>query len=348
MSCGCLGVGGLMSFASIILFVSGLGMVARAQSPAPVNYDAITNTSVPRLQIESIDAVLREYLADAPSGRGSLAEGAFSYGPIAAIPRPVPPALAAALIAASQDDDARVRREALFTLGTIGAPLTPEQAASLAALMKHDDPRTREAAAAVAGRLRLKSAADALIEAINDPDPRVKMAAMRAIGQVGDVRAVQGLNDQLGYYKRGDVATAAFEGLAGIGHRSNVPAFETALRDKDDDVRRLAAEGIGRSGHAASSTMLEAAIAKERKPFPMLAMAFALSRLGQPYQHRLLEALRQPSTAPQAFAYLVELAPESQRSLQPLLRDPDPRLRELAQRALDRINAERAVPSTVR
>jgi HEAT repeat protein len=241
-----------------------------------------------------------------------------------------------------------VRREALFTLGTIGASLTPEETATMAALLKHDDPRTREAAAAVAGRLRLTATADALIEAINDRDPRVKASAMRAIGRIGDPRAVQGLNDQRAYYKRGDLAIAAFEGLAGIGHGSSVPVFEMGLTDRDADTRRLAAEGLGRSGHVASVARLEAALAREREPFAQLAMAYALCRLGEPFQHRLTEALRVPLTAPQAFAYLLELAPGSRRTLEQLLRDPDPRLRALAGRAIDRMNAAPAVPDSVR
>jgi HEAT repeat protein len=337
------------------LLVWRVSLLAGALATQPANYDAIANSADSRLQIESIDAALRGYLAEETSPRrgaplvisptrGSLAEGAFGYGPIATFPRPVPAALAAALIGASQDDDAKVRREALFTLGTIGASLTREQVASLAALMKHDDPVTREAAAAVAGRLRLTSAADAVIEAINDRDPRVKAAAMRAIGQIGDARAVQGLSDQLAHYKRGDLAVAAVEGLAGIGHASSAPAFEVALRDRDADFRRLAAEGLGRSGNAASARALEAALAKEREPFPQLAIAFALCRLGQPLQHRLVEALRVPLTAPQAFAYLLELAPGSRMTLEPLLRDPDERLRTLAGRALERMKVASAVP----
>jgi HEAT repeat protein len=218
----------------------------------------------------------------------------------------------------------------------------------MAALLKHADPRTREAAAAVAGRLRLASAADALIEAMNDRDARVKATAMRALGQIGDPRAVQSLNDQLAHYKRGDLAIAAFEGLAGIGHGSSVPAFELALTDRESDARRLAAEGLGRSGNTESAAALEAALGREREPFAQLAMAFALCRLGQPLQHRLAEALRVPLTAPQAFAYLLELAPESRTTLQPLLRDPDARLRALAQRALDRMDAPRTGPGTVR
>lgn len=340
------GVRAFTRLADASVVVSTICLVASAQTPA--NYDAITNSAVPRLQIESIDVVLREYLADERTGRGSLAEDAFSFGPIATFPRPVPPALSAALVAASQDDDARVRREALFTLGTIGARLTPEEAASMAALLKHEDPRTREVAADVTGRLRLASAGDALIEAINDRDARVKAAAMRAVGRLGDPRAVKSLSDLFAHYKRGDLAIAALEGLAGIGHGSSVPAFEMALTDRDADARRLAAEGLGRSGNAASAAALEAALGKEREPFPQLAMAFALSRLGQPFQHRLTEALREPRTAPQAFAYLLELAPDSRRALEPLLRDPDPRLRTLAARALERMNADGAGPRPIR
>jgi HEAT repeat protein len=320
------------------LLVWSVWLLAGVQTAKPENYDAITNSADARLQIESIHAVLRGYLAEeTPGGRGGLAEGAFGYGPIATFPRPVPNALAAALIGASQDDDGRVRREALFTLGTIGASLTPEEAASLAALLKHDDAGTREAAAAVAGRLRLKSAADAVIEAINDRDARVKAAAMRAIGQIADRRAVQALTDQLAHYKRGDLALAAFDGLAGIGHGSSVPSFEVALRHREAAVRRLAAEGLGRSGSDASARALDAALAKERE-------AFALSRLGQPLQHRLVEALRVPRTAPQAFAYLLELEPDSRKTLEPLLRDPDERLRTLASRALERMKVASAVP----
>ncbi|MGH9312205.1 MAG: HEAT repeat domain-containing protein [Vicinamibacterales bacterium] len=340
----------------IALLVSGLwslvGMQgaqpATAARPQSANYDAIAKGDDSRIQVEAIDAALQGYLAEDTSGRrrapfliaaprGTLAENTFAYGPIATLSRPVPPALVDALLTAGQNEDRRVRREALFALGSIGAAPTPEQAATLAALLKHDDPGTREAAAAVAGRLRIASAGDALIEAINDRDARVKAAAMRALGQIRDERAVQGLNDQLAHYKRGDLALAAFEGLAGIGHASSVPAFESALGDREAGARRLGAEGLGRSGQAGSAAALEAAFAREKDTFAQLAMTFALCRLDQAYQHRLVEALRVPHTAPQAFAYLLELAPASRRTLEPLLRDPDERLRTLAQRALERM-----------
>lgn len=321
-------------------------LLAGAQTAPPANYDAITKATDARAQIQAIHSALREYLAeDVSAGRGqalfapagSLAEDAFAYGPIATRVRPVPPELADALLTASQSEHKGVRREALFALGSIGASLGPEQRAVLFALLRHADPATREAAAAVIGRLRIDSAGEALLEAVNDRDVTVKAAAMRALGFLRDDRAVSSLNDQLAHYNRGDLALAAFEGLAGIAHASSVPAFETALGDREAAARRLAAEGLGRAGAAASTPALEAALAKEKDAFARLAMAFALSRFGQPYQHRLVEGLRTARTAPQAFAYLIELSPASRRSVEPLLNDPDERLRTLARRALERM-----------
>jgi HEAT repeat protein len=321
-------------------------LLAGAQTALPADHDAIAKGGDARIQIQAIDSALREYLAEDLFGArgqaffapaGSLAEDAFGYGPIATHLRPVPPELADALLTASQSENKRVRREALFALGTIGASLGPEQRAVLFALLKHDDPGTREAAASVIGRLRIDSAGEALIEAVNDRDPVVKAAAMRALGLLRDERAVRSLNDQLAYYKRGDLALAAFEGLAGIAHASSVPAFETALGDREAAARRLAAEGLGRAGATASAPALEAALKKEKDIFARLAMAFALSRFGQSYQHRLVEGLRTARTAPQAFAYLIELSPASRRSLEPLVNDPDERLRTLARRALERM-----------
>jgi HEAT repeat protein len=343
-------VSGFLCLASGFWFIGASQPETRNQKPETTlpSYEAISANDDDRLQIEAIDAALAAYLAEDISGGqrkaflietrgGALAENAFAYGPMAIFPRAVPPELTAALLAAAQDDDRRVRREALYALGSIGPNLSAEQVATLIALVEHEDPGTREAAAAILGRLRASAAADALVNAINDRDTRVKAAAMRALGDLRYERAVQGLNEQLAHYKRGPLALAAFEGLAGIAHTSSAAAFETALVDREAGARRLAAEGLGRAGQTASAPALEAALAKEKDDFAALAMAFALSRLGQPYQHRLADGLRKPRTAPQAFAYFLELAPASRKTLEPLLRDPDGRIRTLAARALDRM-----------
>ena len=327
-----------------VLFLIGVlvyaSHVAAQTAPTP-SYDAIVSGD-PRGKLAAIDAALGEYLTADMAKQRHRAATAFAYGPIAVSGRRPSPELAAALVWAASDMDARVRREALFALGSLGPNLRPDEEKALIALLTHEDAATRKGAAATLGRLRTQAAGDALIAAMNDRDPAVKAAAMRALGELRYERAVQSLNDQLKHYSRGDVALAAFEGLAGIGHPSSLESFQRALTDREPAARRLAAEGLGRSGSAASVLALEAAIAKERDAFARLAMAFGLCRLGRPAQQRLIDGLRSERTAPQAFAYVLELdgtaaAAATHQSLDAATKDPDLRVRELASRLLDRM-----------
>jgi HEAT repeat protein len=325
----------------MIIFFLVYASVVAAQTSAGQSYDAIKSGD-PRAKIAAIDAALGEYLTDDMAKRRNRAATAFAYGPIAVSGRRPPPELAAALVWAASDVDVRVRREALFALGSLGPNLRPDEEKALIALLTHEDAATRKGAAATLGRLRTQAAGDALIAAMNDKDPAVKAAAMRALGELRYERAVQSLDDQLKHYTRGDVALAAFEGLAGIGHASSLESFQRALADRDPAARRLAAEGLGRSGSATSVLALESAIAKERDAFARLAMAFGLCSLGRPAQQRLIDGLRSERTAPQAFAYFLELdgtpaAAATHQSLDAATKDSDVRVRELASRLLDRM-----------
>jgi HEAT repeats len=321
---------------TIVLLVSTPGT---AQAP---DYSAIVSGD-PREQLQAIDTALRGQLAPEFAAGRVQAATAFSYGPIVSSGRPVPPELVRALVTATLDLDGRVRREALLTLGSIEPSVTAEDCEALIALLKHDDRETRASAADVLGRLRVHAAADALIDAINDRDDDVKSAAMRALGRIRDDRAVRALNDQLAYHHRGPIALAAFEGLAGIAHGSSVATFENGLGDRESAARRLAAEGLGQSGAAAGVPTLEAAIAKERDAFARLAMAYGLCRLGRPFHDRLASGLRSDRTAPQTFAYFLELGAARDeaavRTLEGLSNDRDERVRTLASRAIDRLRA---------
>jgi HEAT repeat protein len=324
----------------IIPFLLTASLVA-GQTAAERSYDAIKSGD-PRGKLVAIDASLGDYLTADMAKRRNRAATAFAYGPIAVSGRRPPPELAAALVWAASDVDARVRREALLALGTLSPNLRPDEEKSLIALLTHEDAATRKGAAATLGRLRTQAAGDALIAAMNDREPEVKAAAMRALGELRYERAVQSLNDQLKHYKSGPVALAAFEGLAGIGHSSSVESFERALGDRESAARRLAAEGLGRSGNTGSVLALEASIAKERDAFARLAMAFGLCALGRPAQERLIDGLRSERTAPQAFAYFLELdgtpaAAATQQALDAATKDSDPPVRELAARLLDRM-----------
>src|SRR5262249_37057367 len=153
---------------------------------------------------------------------------------------------------------AKVRFEAIYTLGAIGRPpLADDAAQQLIKALDHYDAAIRTAAARVIGRLNVTSAADALIKAINDSNPQVRYAAMRALGEIKEERAVQALTEQLKFYKQGEGAWSALSALAQIAHSSSVPLFKSRLNDKDPFLRRAAAEGMGRAGDASETSVLE-------------------------------------------------------------------------------------------
>jgi HEAT repeat protein len=99
-------------------------------------------------------------------GRAPLA---FEMGPLAVSAREVPPELLDGLLKAVDDENAKVRLEAIYTLGTIARPPLPDaNAAQLVKALDHYDPAVRAAAARVVARLDVKSAGDGLMKALND------------------------------------------------------------------------------------------------------------------------------------------------------------------------------------
>ena len=259
------------------------------------------------------------------SGR---AQTAFASGPLAAWPRAVPEVLSTNLLKAVNDENAKVRIEAIYTFGVIARPpLAADAEAELIKALDHYDPAIRAAAARVAGRLQAKGTGKALINAVNDSQAVVRFAAMRALGDIREEHAIQALMQQLEYYKKDEGAWSALDGLAKIGHASSVGLFTTYLSDKDPYLRRAAAEGLGRAGASSAISALETGVGTDPSDSVRAAMAFALQNLGKPYVSRLAESLKSDKLARQVSDYLMELGPAIAPDLLPHLKDPDEAIR---------------------
>jgi HEAT repeat protein len=308
-----------------------------------------------QIQLEAIAAELSFYLIeDVPSKKrvGLVVEvrnpgraaAAFDMGPLAVQPRPVPPELLDALFKAVDDDSAKVRYEAIYTVGTIAErPLSDAGSAQLVKALDHYDPAIRTAAARVAGRLGVEAAADALIKAINDSQPPVRYAAMRALGALRVRRATQALTEQFNYYAKGEGAWSSLDALAHIADPVSVPLFKAHLADKDPFLRRASAEGLGRSGDASELSAFEIAAGNDSSDMVRAAMAFALQKLGRNYVPRLVEFLDADRTASQVAGYLMELAPAAAPALLPHLQDPSPAIRANVATILGAIGAGSAI-----
>ena len=321
--------------------LSAIHLLRDAKYPEAITpIAALVNDPIDEIQLEAIAAELSFFLErDMKSKRmvgfvlekrrSGLAHGAFELGPYAVWPRPAASDLVSALLQAVDDESDKVRLEAIYAAGVIGrSPLTADQIARLTKALDHYDPAIRAGAARVIARLKVAEAGDALIKAVNDSQAEVRYAALRALGAIGEQRAIAALTEQLAYYRKGEGAWSALEALARIGAPASVPVFRERLVDKDPYLRRAAIEGIGRAADAESAEALQRAATTDESAMVRLAAVFALQKLGRNYAGRIVDLMASDKVIPQAQEYLVELGPSMSPTLVPRLQEPDANVRE--------------------
>ena len=312
----------------------------------------LVNDPLDPIQLEAIAAELSFFLVqDVPEKRrlGFLVEvrnrggapTAFDLGPLAVWPRPAPPELVAALLEAVDDENPRVRLEAIYAAGVLARPpLAADAEQRLIKALDHYDPAIRAGAARVTGRLAVQAAGDALIKAVNDSSADVRYAAMRALGMLREPRAVTALTEQLKFYGRGEGAWSALDALARIAHPSSVAVFTERLADRDQYIRRAAAEGLGRSGAKAALEALETGAGNDPSNMVRAAMQYALQKLGRNYIGRLIEFLDDGKTTLQVQEYLIEFGPAIEKDLLPSLQEPDEAIRAAVADVLGEIGGD--------
>ncbi|HEX5475455.1 MAG TPA: HEAT repeat domain-containing protein [Vicinamibacterales bacterium] len=336
--------------------VDAIHLLRQARYPEAIGpIAALVTDPVDQVQLESIAAELSFFVVDDLKTRRhvgfvierrtpAVARAAFELPPSARWRRPAPPSLVKGLIAAIDDDQPRVRLEAVYAVGVVAEPpLAPDDSRALIKALDHSDPAVRAAAAEVIGRLRIASAGDALLRAVNDSSPDVRHAAMRALGEIHDVRAVEALTEQLKFYGTGDGAASALDALAQLGQPASVPVFKAHLTDKDPNIRRAAAEGLGRAGDQSVRADLSMAVTTDSSRMVRMAMAFALQKLGLHYVQRIVDEMATTSLMPQAESYLLELGPTAGPPLIAALQDPDAAIRMAAANALGFIGGQTAM-----
>jgi len=169
-----------------------------------------------------------------------------------------------------------------------------------------------------------------LIGRIVDPDLPVRLAAMRALGEIREGRAIAALRDQIEFYRGGSAGRAALEALARIAHPSTASLLAEAYLSKDERSRRYGYEGLARLGGVpeGDAVAFERLLSEERDPGVIGAMTFALAAAGRPYVDRIVAALANDDTADQALGYLVELGHDHPELLLPHLQNGVPVVRE--------------------
>jgi hypothetical protein len=307
------------------------------------------------VQLEAIAAELNIFLANkiVPKKRVGLiievrnkiaAESAFSAGPLVVGATPVPAEVLTALRVAARDDNPRVALEALYAFGTLAsspsgrARLELQQSSSpeLAAMVGASDEALRAAAVRVIGRVyeaRESSddadttVGDAVITALNDKNQLIKRAAMDTLGAMRYGRAVEALTQLFEFHGRGDLAEAALDALARIGHPASIRLFAAQLSAKAPAMRAIAIEGLARSGDSAQLTAIEVALKGERNDTVIFAGTFASAMLGNGPIERIADTLFRPTSRNMAKQYLTEIARVRVDRMSRYALDPNPAIR---------------------
>jgi HEAT repeat protein len=186
-------------------------------------------------------------------------------GPQAAVLAPVVAALGGPsaldrLQALLSADDPDVRRAALHGLGRVGGA----RAAELVALaLADEDDEVQTVAAHVLGRIRDADGGapglDHLVVALNSELWQVRMAAARALGRSGSLRAVEPLRETL---RSGDtgLAMAAVEALGQLSPGELAGILADALNHSDDEVVKAALRALAECHDPAAPDVLISAL----------------------------------------------------------------------------------------
>jgi HEAT repeat protein len=155
----------------------------------------------------------------------------------------------------------------------------------LSAILKnHWDSRVRQAAAKSLGQIGDAQAMEPLIAALKNNYESVRQAAAEALGQTGDARAVEPLIVALKDDEE-SVRQAAAEALGQTGDARAVEPLIVALKDDKGSVHQTAARALGKISDAHAVELLIAAL-KDDKGSVRQATAGVLVKL---YQSDLLD-----------------------------------------------------------
>jgi HEAT repeat protein len=150
---------------------------------------------------------------------------------------------------------------------------------------------------------------------IRDPKDKVQLAAIETTGLLRNMDALPDLRTVLTTTTKPKVKKTTLNAIAMLPSPQDRPIYTDFLKDKDDGMRAIAAEGFGRLRDPADIPMLEKAYQDETKRQVQISLSFALVMDGKnqfapepsPLSF-LIDQLNQASFGSAARALLTEAA----------------------------------------
>jgi len=217
--------------------------------------------------------------------------------------------------------------------------------------LKDDQPAVRLAAAGALYHAGQADMWDRIQQATAAPNPEERATALRMVGDLKDARGLSILLEAM-TSPQPSVRGAAASALGDLGKVQGIPALEKALDDKVPAVKTSAAISLGELGVRESLTALRKSLG-DQNPVVKAAVVSALLRVEEPFESvgGALYALAQnndPGTRSAAGKAAGRAhgpnTPAAVEFLAGLLKDPIPRPRIAAARALGQIGGLEVLP----
>jgi HEAT repeat protein len=237
----------------------------------------------------------------------------------------VDPSVFRALAAALHDDEREIRESAAFAIGILGGrPALDELGSALTDV----DPGVRGAAATAVGQIGTVEEGRKLIPLLSDENASVRNRVLSALGSLRVREAGPALRELFEQNRRKDSGTRILECLSRVGDRAQADLFRELVKDADPERRRLAIEGLGRVSDASMLSAFKKDYQREKGEDLRLAYSFALVRLGdRDFLDSLVLGLSSNAAGRRCRDYILELGPEILDALYPYLNDQDADIR---------------------
>jgi HEAT repeat protein len=238
----------------------------------------------------------------------------------------VDPSVFRGLASTLRDEKKGIRAEAAYAIGILGGgSAVPD----LVAATQDPEAEVRAAAATALGKVGTAEEGKSLVPLLADESATVRNRALQAIGVLRVKEAGPALREMFEQHRRRELGTRVLSSLSRIGDPAQGDLFRELLSSSDPEHRRLAVEGLGRIADPSTLPAFKKDYQREKDGEVKLAYNFAITSLGDlAFLDAIVLALGSSAgAARQARDYILELGPSIAPDLYPYLNDRDPEVR---------------------
>jgi HEAT repeat protein len=254
----------------------------------------------------------------------------------------VDPSVYRALATALSDEQKGIRQEAAYSLGILDGRT---EVRALTAALQDPDAKVRGAAATSIGKVGTGEDGRALIPLLGDDAGEVRNRVLQALGVLRVREAGPALRELYEANRRKDFGLRVLACLSRIGDPAQGDLFRELLQDPDPERRRLAVEGLARVADTSLLAAFKKDYQRERSDEIKLSYNFAITLLGDhAFLDSLVLSLSSRALSTRARNYLLELGASIAPELYPYLNDQDAEIRANLADLLAQLGNPDAIP----